>query len=121
MCFLLEFTGQMTEGEEGLKRPGDVKDPYSLCCSQLFPFPSGGILKHKYYISVSQNLILKKPTISPFAPTSVNHRILEWPGLKRTTVLISFQPPAMCRVTNQQTRLSRATSSLDVDVNTSFV
>uniref|UniRef100_A0A8C9F2W2 Uncharacterized protein n=1 Tax=Pavo cristatus TaxID=9049 RepID=A0A8C9F2W2_PAVCR len=40
------------------------------------------------------------------------HRITEWPGLKRTTMLISFQPPAVCRVANQQTRLPRATSSL---------
>ena len=39
-------------------------------------------------------------------------RIIEWPGLKRTTMIIQFQPPAMCRVTNQQTRLPRATSSL---------
>jgi len=39
-------------------------------------------------------------------------RITEWPGLQRSAVLIQFQPPAMCRVTNQQTRLSRATSSL---------
>jgi len=37
----------------------------------------------------------------------VNHRIIEWPGLKRTTVIIEFQPPAMCRVTNPQTRLPR--------------
>ena len=22
-----------------------------------------------------------------------NHRIIEWPGLKRTTVIIEFQPP----------------------------
>jgi len=27
-------------------------------------------------------------------------------------MLIQFQPPAMCRVANQQTRLPRATSSL---------
>ena len=27
-------------------------------------------------------------------------------------MLIQFQPPAVCRVTNQQTRLPRATSSL---------
>ena len=40
------------------------------------------------------------------------HRITEWPGLQRTTVLIQFQPPAMCRVANQQPRLPRATSSL---------
>ena len=43
---------------------------------------------------------------------NINHRILEWPGLQRPTVLIHLQPPAMCRVTNQQPRLPRATSSL---------
>ena len=42
----------------------------------------------------------------------LRHRIIEWPGLKRTTMLIQFQPPVMCRVANQQTRLPRATSSL---------
>jgi len=42
----------------------------------------------------------------------INHRIIEWPGLKSTTMIISFHPPAMCRDTNQQTRLPRATSSL---------
>ena len=42
----------------------------------------------------------------------VYHRTKEWPGLKRTTMLMQFQPPAMCRVANQQTRLPRATSSL---------
>ena len=41
-----------------------------------------------------------------------NHRLIEWPGLERTTMLIQFQPPAMCRVANQQPRLPRATSSL---------
>ena len=40
------------------------------------------------------------------------HRIIEWPGLKRTTMIIQFQPPAMCRVTKHQIRLPRATSSL---------
>jgi len=35
----------------------------------------------------------------------LSHRITERPGLKRTTTLIWFQPPAMCRVANQQTRL----------------
>jgi len=39
-------------------------------------------------------------------------RIIEWLGLQRTTMLIQFQPPAMCRVANQQPRLPRATSSL---------
>jgi len=48
---------------------------------------------------------------------SENHRIIEWPGLKRTTTLISFQPPAMCRVANQQTRLPRATSSLALNAS----
>jgi len=38
--------------------------------------------------------------------------VIEWPGLKRPTMLIQFQPPAMCRVANQQPRLPRATSSL---------
>ena len=40
------------------------------------------------------------------------HGIIEWPGLKRPTMINQFQPPAMYRVTNQQTRLPRATSSL---------
>jgi len=40
----------------------------------------------------------------------IDHRTIEWPGLKRPTVLIPF--PAMCRVANQQPRLPRATSSL---------
>ena len=38
---------------------------------------------------------------------SVSLLITEWPGLKRTTTIISFQTPAMCRVANQQTRLPR--------------
>jgi len=46
------------------------------------------------------------------SPSKGDHRIIEWPGLKRTTVLIQFQPPAVCRVANQQPRLPRATSSL---------
>jgi len=48
----------------------------------------------------------------PRVATGQPHRIIEWPGLQRATVLIQFQPPAMCRVANQQTRLPRATSSL---------
>ena len=57
-------------------------------------------------------------TEHPFEPASncsqnsKNHRFIEWPGLKRTTMTIDFQPPAMHRVANQQTRLPRATSSL---------
>ena len=41
-----------------------------------------------------------------------NHRITEWSGLKRTSKIIQFHPPAMCEVANHQTRLPRATSSL---------
>ena len=32
-------------------------------------------------------------------------------------MLIQFQPPAMCRVVNQQTRLPRATSSLALNAS----
>jgi len=45
------------------------------------------------------------------------HRIMERPGLKRTTMIIEFQPPAMCKVANQQTRLPRATSSLALNAS----
>ena len=48
---------------------------------------------------------------------SLNFRFIEWPGLKRTTMLMQFQPPAMCRVANQQTRLPRATSSLALNAS----
>jgi len=44
-------------------------------------------------------------------------RIIEWPGLERTTVIMQFQPTAMCRVTNHQTRLPRATSSLALNAS----
>ena len=43
--------------------------------------------------------------------------IIEWPGLKRTTVIIEFQPPATYRVANHQTRLPRATSSLALNAS----
>jgi len=46
-----------------------------------------------------------------------NHRAIERPGLKRTAVIIEFQPPAMCRVANHQTRLPRATSSLALNAS----
>jgi len=46
-----------------------------------------------------------------------DHRITEWPGLKRATMIISFQPPAMCRVATHQTRLPRATSSLGSSIS----
>jgi len=75
------------------------------------------------------------PTVSsgispPLPPSehSVQHRMhipegklpirsIEWPGLKRITTIIWLQPPAMCRVTNQQTRLPRATSSLALNAS----
>ena len=44
-------------------------------------------------------------------------QVIDWPGLQRTTTLIQFQPPAMCRVANQQTRLPRATSSLALNAS----
>ena len=43
--------------------------------------------------------------------------IIEWPGLKRTTMIISFQTPAVCRVSNHQTRLPRASSSLALNAS----
>jgi len=46
-----------------------------------------------------------------------NHRTTERPGLQRSTVLIYFPPPAMCRVANQQPRLPRATSSLALNAS----
>ena len=48
---------------------------------------------------------------------AIKDRIIEWPGLKRTAVIIEFQPPAMCRVANHQTRLPRATSSLALNAS----
>jgi len=47
------------------------------------------------------------------------HKIIEWPGLKRTTIINWFQSPAMCRVTNHQPRLPRATSSLALNASRS--
>ena len=58
------------------------------------------------------NLNLPSCYTRPSSLALLNHRIIERPGLQRTTVLMQFQPPAMCRVANQQTRLPRATSSL---------
>ena len=47
-----------------------------------------------------------------------DHRIIEWPGLKRTIMIIKFQPPCyVCRVANHQTRLPRATSSLALNAS----
>jgi len=46
-----------------------------------------------------------------------NHRIVECPGLKRTILIVEFQPPAMCRVTDHQTGLPRATSSLALNAS----
>ena len=46
-----------------------------------------------------------------------HHRVIKRPGLKRTTVTIQFQPPAMCSIANHQTRLPRATSSLALNAS----
>ena len=56
----------------------------------------------------------KRAELEGWSPFSCIYypRILEWPGLKRTTMLIQFQPPALCRVASHQPRLPRATSSL---------
>ena len=56
--------------------------------------------------------------VQAYSVDGKNHRIIiEWPGLKRTTRTIWFQPPAMFRVANQQTRLPRATSSLALNAS----
>lgn len=47
-----------------------------------------------------------------------NYRTIGWPEMKRTILIIKFQPPpAMCRVTNHLTRLPRATSSLTLNAS----
>ena len=46
-----------------------------------------------------------RAALGPLLLTYTVHRITEWPGLQRTTMLIQFQPPAMCRIANQQPRL----------------
>ena len=54
---------------------------------------------------------------NPNERLSVAPDYIEWPGLKRITTIIWFQPPATCRVTNHQTRLPRATSSLALNAS----
>jgi len=75
-------------------------------------------LEHFYCCPLSTD-ILEQKSPKPVASCNSdlpwdkkNHTIIEWPGLKRPTMLIQFQPPATCRVANRQTRLPRATSSL---------
>ena len=43
--------------------------------------------------------------------------IIEWPGLRRPQWSSGFNPPAMCRVANHQTRLLTATSSLALNAS----
>jgi len=75
----------------------DGSGHFPLFLFNLFPFPPR----------------IKDSTFLAFSGKTVSHRIItEWPGLKRTTMLTQSQPPAMCRVANQQPRLPRATSSL---------
>ena len=47
---------------------------------------------------LEQKMGAESPPDMKFSPQS--HRVIEWPGLERTTTIISFQPPAMGRVTN---------------------
>jgi len=73
-------------------------EPWEPCSKQIpFPYPIQKVLLTVGWMKLSSRR---------------NHRITEWPGLKRTTMLNWFQPPAMCRVANQQPRLPRATYSL---------
>ena len=46
-----------------------------------------------------------------------SYGIIEWTGLKRTTMIIHFQPPDMCRVAKHQSRLPRTTSSLALNAS----
>ena len=46
-----------------------------------------------------------------------DHRIVEWLGWKGPQWSSSFHPSALCRVTNHQTRLPRATSSLALNAS----
>ena len=96
----------------------------TLCCMQTNSLPIYSKIntkKKKYcFFSKLRTIVVitgfyryKNPKLESIsAKTQLSHRIIEWPGLKRTTMSISFQHPAMCRVANQQTRLPRATSSL---------
>ena len=69
-----------------------------------------------HLISADSHWTLAPQQIST-VPEFENHRIVEWPGLKKTTMTISFQPHAMCRVADNQTRLPRATSSLALNAS----
>jgi len=35
----------------------------------------------------------KSGSVDCYGPLKINHAIIEWPGLKRTAVIIEFQPP----------------------------
>jgi len=80
---------------------------YRLLFTAIFRF----VFYSKPHTEVERNYICCMDKVK-LLPAWHLHRIIEWPGLKRTTVITQFHPPAMCRVTNHQTRLSRATSSL---------
>jgi len=56
------------------------------------------------YFSVENSLLL-------------NHRIAERPELKRTVIIIEFQPPCYRQGANHKTRLPRATSSLALNAS----
>ena len=63
--------------------------------------------------SQAQSCVLAAALGGELSPTEIT----EQPGLKRSTMTIQFQPPAMCRVANQQPRLPRATSSLALNAS----
>jgi len=71
----------------------------------------------KYISSIGSLLITEWEKERPAWCLIHHHGIIEWPGLKRTTMIIQFQPPDMCRVANQQTRLPTATSSLALNAS----
>jgi len=83
-----------------------------MCAILTFNFDrNGNVSMIQMYFPVS--LRSSRPTYPPFTSdySKENHRAIELPELKRNTLLISFQPPAMCRVANHQTRLHQATST----------
>ena len=54
--------------------------------------------KTKY--SVPEGALPLRLGAEPRFCVNMNHRITEWPGLKRTTMMIEFQPP--CYVQGRQ-------------------
>jgi len=75
-------------------------------CRKSLPVPNGqfmGLYPFQDWIRMQWIIESQNHRI-----TESYHGMIEWPGLKRTTMLISFQPPAMCKIANQQTRLPQS-------------